>query len=82
MGKMFLFFFFSFDQSNAATKLLSPSQKPHPLPQARLSLTLIHRQRIAVNDRAGVALDRLVKRLKFCGVLDECDEVDDVLIFV
>ena len=55
---------------------------PHPLPQARLSLTLIHRQHIAVNDRAGIALDRLVEWLKFCGVLDECDEVDDVLIFV
>lgn len=82
--KCFCFnFFFQFRSIKCRREaFFSPSQKPHPLPQARLSLTLIHRQRITMNDRAGVTLDRLIEWLKFCGVLDECDKVDDVLIFV
>lgn len=63
----------------------SPSQKPHSLPHALLSLTLIHRgERIAdtVDDWARIPLDGLVKWLQFCWVFDESEEVNEVLVFV
>lgn len=60
------------------------SEQAHPLPSACRSLTLVHRQpvSVAVVGSGGVTLNGFVERLKICGVLDECEEVDDVLIFV
>lgn len=60
------------------------SEQAHPLPPACRSLTLVHRQPVPVTvvRGGGIALNGFVERLKICRVLDECEEVDDVLVFV